>query len=300
MRGAERVARSKSYFWRLANSFLIILFCLACLIPMLHIIAVSLNDSMDGIRGGIGIWPRILSLENFKKVFGDDRVGSAFAVTVFRTLIGTVLMVIFNGMYAYALSKRRLAGRRFFAWWAILPMYFGPTLIPLYLIYRGLGLTDSIWIYVLPYIFAPFYIIVYRTFFVGIPEALEESAHLDGASDLVIFFKIYMPLSMPVVATIALFGGVYHWNDWLVSEAFVFNEDLWTLQKLLLFILKSTDTSDLQNQLMQMMRSHLGGDTVTTEALRMAMIVICSMPIIIIYPFLQKYFVKGLTIGSVK
>ena len=280
--------------------FFIVFFCLTCVIPILHILAVSFNDSMDAMRGGIIVWPRKFSMQNFKHVFEDARFIDAFMVTLFRTLLGTVLMVLFNALYAYALSKARLICRRFFTLWALVPMYFAPTLIPLYMIYRSLNLTNNIFIYVIPYLFSPFYIIVYRTFFVSIPEALEESAFLDGANDAVVFFRIYLPLSLPVVATIALFGGVYHWNDWLVSEAFVFNEKLWTLQKLLLYILKSTDTTDLQNQLAQMMKNRLAGDTVTTESLRMAMIVICTAPIIAIYPFLQKYFIKGLTIGSVK
>jgi putative aldouronate transport system permease protein len=278
---------------------LIIFFVLSCLIPLLHVIAVSLNEGLDSQKGGITIWPRKFTLENYERTLGDRGIYRSLLITLFRTSLGTLLTLFLNAAYAYALSKRRLIWRHFFVLWALVPMYFSAGIIPFYLFLRALGLLNTIWVYVIPFLYFPFYIIVFTTFFKSVPDEIQEAARVEGAGEWIIFSRIVLPLSKPVISTIALFVGVWHWNDWFVGSAYVFGRNLWTAQTLLLYIIQSADITqylEMDILLMQLMSEV----TTTPEAMKMAMIVIVSLPIVILYPFLQKHFVKGVVVGSLK
>lgn len=288
--------------WTVLIYAFMFLFALSCLLPMINVLALSFNDALDSRRGGFLLFPRVFSLENYRRILRFQNLGSALSISVFRTVVGIALSLLFNTMYAYALSKRHLIARKFLHWYTIIPMYFGAGLIPFYLVLNGLGLTNTIWVYVLPYAVTPFHIILLRTFMRGIPESIEESAKLDGAGYFRLYVSLVIPLSTPVLATVALFAGVSQWNDWFVGTAFVFTNDLWPLQTLLKYVLSIAEFKESQNLLdatEQLMLSTAASD-VTAESLKMAMIVITMTPILCIYPFMQRYFISGISVGSLK
>lgn len=291
--------RKKWSFWNVLITFALILFALLCVLPMLHVVAYSFNDGLDGQKGGILFWPRVWSLDNYKQMFQHKLMGSAYGVTLFRTIVGTALGTVLNGAYAYALSRPKLIWRKFFTWLTILPMYFSAGLIPLYLVLYTLKITNTLWVYIIPFVYSAFHIVVYRTFYRSIPESVLESAAMDGAGDLMLFTRFVFRLSLPAVATIALFTGVYHWNDWFVGTTYIFKQELWPVQTLLMYIMKSADSTEYMDSYIQLMRG-TSSMTATPEAIKMAMIVISTAPILAIYPFLQRYFIVGLTVGSIK
>jgi putative aldouronate transport system permease protein len=275
-----------------------VLFSIASLYPFLYVLSISLNDAVDAQRGGIYLWPRVLSLENYAKVFQNDRLLSALGVSLFRVIAGTTIAVLLNAAFSYALSKKYLRGRSLINWIVIIPMFFGGGIIPFFLVLHNLHLTNNLWTYVIPFIYGPFYIVLFRSFFVGLPEALEEAARIDGANDFRIFVQIVLPLSAPVLAAVTLFIGVWNWNDWFVGTAYIFKPQLWTLQNLLYSIIQSADVSSFKDAISQTTASKKV--KVSVESLKMAMIIVTVLPIVMIYPFLQKHFVAGVMIGSLK
>ncbi|HML45955.1 MAG TPA: carbohydrate ABC transporter permease [Clostridia bacterium] len=291
--------KQKRSFWYLVICAVLVGFCLLCVLPLLHVLAYSLNDGLDGQKGGIVFWPRVFSLDNYKKMFEHRLMGSAYSITIFRTVAGTVLGVLLNAAYAYALSRRKLIARKFFTWITILPMYFTAGLIPFYLVLYTIKITNTLWVYIIPAIYSSFHIVVYRTFYRSIPESVIESASMDGAGDFMIFTRFMLPLSLPVIATIALFTGVGQWNDWFVGMTYIFKQELWPVQTLLMYILKSADSSEYMDSYILLMRGK-SSSTATPEAIKMAMIIISTAPILAIYPFLQRYFIVGLSVGSIK
>ncbi|TLS48261.1 carbohydrate ABC transporter permease [Paenibacillus antri] len=276
-----------------ANVLLLGIVAFATLYPFYNILITSLNDPIDAARGGVTFWPRVFSLENYKMVFRDESILSAFFVTVARTLVGTACAVLFTAAFAYGVSKPELLGRKIFLMMAIVTMYFHGGLIPEYLlIAKYLHLKGSFLVYVLPTLFNVFNAIIILTFFRGIPKEMEESAKVDGANDLIVFFRLVLPVSKPVLATVALFNAVFHWNSWF--DAMLYGgPDLRTLQQILMQIISS-------NSNVSLIASNLGMKTVTAESVKLATMVITTLPIVFSYPFLQKYFVKGIMIGSVK
>lgn len=294
--------RIKSSAWdsifNCLNGSFMIAFAFVCLYPFIYVLALSLNEGIDAQKGGIYFWPRQFSLESYSAIFKNPDILNAYSITLFRVILGTLLSILFVAACAYAMSRKTLPFRRFFNWMILIPMYFSGGIIPYYLVISGLGLKDSIWVFVIPFIYSSFNIILMRTFMVQLPESLNESAKLDGAGDFIIFTRIILPLSMPVIATVALFTAVYHWNDWYTATVFSTGKKMWPVSTLLLNILKSSEISSFVNTKFFM----LGGRkrVVTPEALKMAMLIVTTLPIVIVYPFLQKYFVKGVMIGSIK
>ena len=277
-----------------------ILFALSCILPMLNVFAMAFNDPLDNRRGGFILLPRQWSLSSFQEVFANYPIGRAYGVTIFRTLVGILLTLFINSAYAYALSKPHLLGRKLWNWYTIVPMYFAAGLIPYYLVLQDLHLTNTLWVYVIPSAATPFYIIVFRTFFSNIPNSIEESAKLDGAGYFILFFRFILPLSLPAVATIALFSGVAHWNDWFAGTVYVFKNDLWPMQTWLRYILNIAETRELSSSMDTASMIATSGSTVAAESLKMAMIVLSVAPILAIYPFMQRYFVAGVAVGSIK
>ena len=264
-----------------------------CLYPFYNILVTSINDPIDAARGGITFWPRVFSLESYKMVFQNEDIINAFYVTVARTLIGTIIAVLFTAAFAYGVSKRELMGRKFIMSMTLVTMYFGGGLIPTYiLIAKWLHLKNNFLAYIIPNMFSVFNAIIMMTFFSSIPKEIEESARIDGANDVTVFIKLIIPLSMPVLATIALFNGVFHWNSWF--DAMLYGgSKLKTLQQILMQIINT-------NNNVSVLAGNLGFKAVSSESIKLATMVITTLPIIFAYPFLQKYFVKGIMIGSVK
>ncbi|MBS4179552.1 carbohydrate ABC transporter permease [Lederbergia citrea] len=288
-------------FFAFFNYFIVIVFCLTIILPFINIFALSFNSGVDAQKGGVYFWPREWTLENFKEVFSQSNIISGFYISVFRTILGTFLSVFLTAMAAYALKSKTLPGRKQITFFVFFTMLFSGGIVPYYMVLKELHLTNSIWVYIIPSLYSVWNIIIMRTFFNQIPDSVEEAARIDGCSDLAIFFKIILPMSIPVIAAISLFNAVGHWNDWFSGSFYVRDQSLKPLSTLLQEML--TRQEALQKALLRSSSTHydlVEKVHITGESLKMATIVIVVTPIILVYPFLQKHFIKGVNIGSVK
>lgn len=280
------------------NYIFLTLFGLATFYPFWYVLVASFNQGRDFTRGGVYLWPRAFTLENYGMAFDDDRIFSSLGISVARTLIGVVLGLFFTALVAYAVSVKTLPGRTAFTFFFYFTTIFGGGMIPYYMLLRDLGLTKSFWLYVLPSIYSFFNFLLMRTNFDTIPNELRESAQLDGAGDVRILFQIYVPLSTPIIATLALFIGVGHWNDWFTAAYYQTDQDLWPAATLLQRLLSEATASSTiklgQETNIATLQSY------TSQSLQMAFVMLLTMPIVVVYPFLQKYYVKGVMVGSVK
>lgn len=267
------------------------------LYPFLNVLAISLNDATDTVKGGIHILPRAFTLQNYKEIFsGSSKLPRAFVNSVLRTVIGTATGVLATTMVAYTLSRRDFIFNKLVTLLFIITMYVGGGLIPEYLVVRRLGLINNFAVYILPGLISAFNVIVVRAFMDGLPDALYESAAIDGANDWVVFRKIVFPLCLPVIATIALFIAVGQWNSWFDTYIYArTNDSLTTLQYELMKIMDNAATTvDIHNPTLQnTARSN-------PESIKMAITIVATLPILLVYPFVQKYFVSGMTLGAVK
>jgi putative aldouronate transport system permease protein len=279
-------------------AFLFLVF-IATFYPFWNILVLSLNSAEDTIRGGVYFWPRVFSLTSYVQILGDQEIINGVKVTLARTLIGTPLAVLVISLLSYPLSKRDLVGGKFITLFFIFTMYFGGGLIPYYMILKSLHLIDTFWVYIAPGLMNVFFMILVRTFIQQLPGELDESAKMDGANDLQIFVKIVLPLTTPVLATIGLFTAIGHWNSWFDSYVFTYKPELKTLQAVLVKILNQYQTSSMVSDAQQMADS-AKRLAVSSDSIRMAATIVATLPIVIVYPFLQKYFVKGMTVGAVK
>ncbi len=275
---------------------LMLVICFVSLYPVWYTVIISFNDSSDALRGGIYWWPRKFSLESYKTVFQDTTIIRAFMVTVLRTLIGTVTSVFFTAMVGYALSKKHIMGNKFYTILGTITMFFGGGLIPYFITLKNLGLYNNFLVYIIPSLFNFYNMIIFRSFFNELPAGLEESARLDGANDLMIFIRIVIPLSAPVIATIALFNGVGHWNDYFTGVMYINDAELQPIQTYLFRIIASASAS----KTVVAMPAGVTAQQVSSQSVRLATMVVTTFPIMCVYPFLQKYFVKGMLIGSIK
>ncbi|WP_373309587.1 carbohydrate ABC transporter permease [Paenibacillus cineris] len=269
--------------------------CFVTLYPIWYVIVNAFNDGADAMRGGIYWWPRQFSLDSFQAVIRSEGIMTAMGVTVAKTLIGTPVHVFFTAMVAYAFSRRELVGRKLYMFIGTVTMFFGGGLIPYYLLIRDLHLLDNFLVYIIPAAFSFFDLIIFLSFFREIPPGLEEAAKIDGANDFKIFYKVIIPVSMPVVATIALFHGVYQWNDYFTGMIFINDTNLQPIQTYLYRVVAQSSS----NQMLASMPSGMAV-SVTSQSLKLATMVVTTAPIVFVYPFLQKYFVKGFMIGSIK
>ncbi|WP_042203891.1 carbohydrate ABC transporter permease [Paenibacillus camerounensis] len=262
---------------------------------------ISFNNGTDTMRGGVTFWPRQFSLENYSVVFQDSRLINGFVISVLRTVIGTFAAIAATAVFAYGMSKSELMGRRFYMVFCIITMYFSGGLIPSFLLIRELGMFNSFWVMVIPGLISVWNMIIFRTFFKGIPAGLEESARIDGCSNWGVLMRIVLPLSGPVIATLSLFTAVYHWNDWFTPSIYLSNVDLMPIQTKLQQILNSNIMSEQMAQLDAAAQGRMNKmRAVTTKSLSMATMMVATIPILCVYPFLQKYFVKGVMVGSLK
>jgi putative aldouronate transport system permease protein len=284
------------------NIIFMILFCIIMIYPYLNVVALAFNNGVDAMRGGLTFYPRVFTLENIVTVLREDRTLPAVLVSLRIVIIGTVIAVLVEYCCAYSLKKKKLIGRKAITTFLIIPMFISGGLIPTYLLFSYLHLINNFWVYVLPDSFGFFNMIIIRAYLYSIPESLEESAKIDGANEVYILFRIMMPLSKPIIATIALWHMVGLWNDWTTCLYFITKQSLYPLQFLLWqFIRESEIVADLlreaaiKGQETGNMKFHA-----TPETVKAAQVVITTIPIILVYPFLQKYFIKGILIGSVK
>lgn len=281
-------------------SFILIsLLVLSIILPLLNILALSFNTGQDASRGGISFFPRDFTLENYQYVFSDARYLTAYGITIARTIIGTLLGVTFTAMGAFALVDRNMPGRNIFAMFFIFTMFFSGGTIPTYINFRNLGLLNNFWVYIFNgALVAAWDMIIMRSFFEAIPASVEESAKLDGANDITIFARIIVPMSRPIISVIALFKAVYHWNDWFSGAYYMRHANMRPVQTLLQEMLSRQES--MQTAAMEGGLEALANRTITSQALQMATIVVTVVPIIMIYPFIQKYFIQGLMSGAIK
>ncbi|NIK66729.1 MULTISPECIES: carbohydrate ABC transporter permease [unclassified Paenibacillus] len=267
--------------------------------PFWNIFIISLNSAEDTLRGHLYLWPREFSLKSYEQILGDSEIWTAIRVTLLRTVIGTPLAVLTISMLAFALSKKELVANRFWTLYFVFTMYFGGGLIPYYMVLKSYHLIDNFMVFIVPGLMNVFYMIIVRTFMQGLPQELDESAKMDGANYLQIFFRIILPLTTPVLATIGLFTAISHWNSWFDSYVFTYKPDLKTLQAVLVKILNQYQTGSMVGDA-QAMANSAKRMQVSPDTIRMAATMVATLPIIMVYPFLQKYFVKGMTLGAVK
>jgi putative aldouronate transport system permease protein len=282
-------------FFDLFNNFGMLLICFATLYPIWYVLVNAFNEGQDGMRGGIYWWPRVFSFESFDAVFQSTGIMTAMGITVAKTVLGTLIHVFFTAMVAFAFSRKGLIGGKIYILFGTVTLFFGGGLIPTYLLMRDLHLLDNFMVYIIPAMFSFFDLIIFMTFFRDIPDGLEEAAKIDGANDWSIFVRIILPVSMPVIATIALFHGVYQWNDYFAGVIYMNNMDLQPVQTYLYRVVAQSSS----NQMLAAIPGGIG-KSVTTQSIKLATMVVTTLPIVIAYPFLQKYFVKGMMIGSIK
>lgn len=266
--------------------------------PFYYVIIMSLNDGVDALRGGIYLWPRQFTFQNYVQFLSDAKWINAIGVTVAKTVVGSGLTVLFTCLVAYGLSHEGLLFRKFYNIILLLCMYFSGGLIPYYLAIKAYGLLNSFWVYVIPTMFSTYYCILGVSFFREIPAELKESARLDGAGEITIFFRIVLPLSKALLATLALFAAVGQWNSWSDTAFFApGNKALRTLGFLMRDVIVRNQVDTTSRQAMMQAARH---STVTASSVQMAAMIIAVLPIMLVYPFLQKYFVKGIMLGAVK
>ncbi|SER50752.1 putative aldouronate transport system permease protein [Gracilibacillus ureilyticus] len=285
-----------------ANIIFMTILCIFMLYPFLNQIAISLNDATDSVKGGIYLWPREFTWNNYEHVFEKAAIWQAILTSILRTVIGAGVGLLCTAMVAYAIAQPKFMFKKSVTIIFIMTMYFNGGLIPTFLLMRDLNLIGSFWVYILPTLISAFNLIIMRSFIEGLPNSIFESAKIDGAGDFRIFFKIVLPLSLPVLATVALFVAVYQWNQWF--DVFLYNSsnaNLTTLQYELMKILQNSSTTSSGDMASAFANSASGdSNMVTPKSIQATMTIVASVPIIMVYPFLQKYFVKGMTLGAVK
>lgn len=284
----------------ICNVMFMILLSVVMLYPFLNQIAISLNSASDTVRGGIYLWPRDFTWTNYEYVFNQASIIQAIIISVARTVIGTGISLICTAMVAYAIAQEKFVLKKTVTIVFIMTMYFNGGLIPTFLLMRDLQLIGTFWVYIFPGLISAFNLIIMRSFIEGLPKSLFEQARIDGAGEFRMFFQIVLPLSLPVLATIALFVAVGQWNQWF--DVFLYNssnENLTTLQYELMKVLSNTATSNSNANIASHDAEH-AANTVTPKSIQATMTIVASLPIICVYPFLQKYFVKGMTLGAVK
>lgn len=291
------------------NTVLMIGLMLISLYPFYYAVINSLNSGNAILKGFSVFLPDEFSLESWKTVMNDIAIGKAFIITVSRTIIVTVGSTFITSMFAYAYSRPYLKGKKFYTVLGFVSMYFSGGIIPFFLLTSWLGIYDTFWVYIIPSLFGGFYnVIIYNTNFKALPYSLFESAKMDGAGEWMIYYRIVLPLSKPVLAALCVFTAVGVWNDYSTSLYYTQNLDLQTLQYYILKLVKSYNaTEQLQSSAMAgnaaiaaTINSARGSGAVNAKTIELAAMVLSSIPMIVAYPFAQKFFVKGVLLGSVK
>lgn len=297
---ARRIRIEPILFHTINGIFMLVL-SIVTLYPFLHTLTISFNEGNDALRGGIYLWPRTWSLQNYKAIFLSGTIYHAAWISVARTITTTVLGVVLTTMLAYTLAQPQYIFRKIIGLIFVLTMYFNAGLIPNYFLIKSLGLLNNFWVYVLPGMVNAFNLIVIRTYIRTLPSGLVESAKMDGAGDFTIFLRIIFPLCTPVLATISLFIAVGSWNSWFDTFLYASSElKLSTLQYEMMKLLGSTVNTNNDPGLMSGANTNQTKAMVTPSSIRAAITIVAAVPILFVYPFLQRYFVVGMNLGSVK
>ncbi|MEK5026918.1 carbohydrate ABC transporter permease [Paenibacillus sp. FSL M7-1046] len=279
----------------ICNTIIMVLLIILTLYPMLYILFSSLSEGNQLISfNGILLWPQGFSLEGYKAVLSNPTILSGFKNTLFILVVGLGINMTLTSLGAYFLSREGVMLQKPIMFFIVFTMFFQGGLVPFYLIVKSYGLLDSLWALILPTAVSTFNLIIMRTYFMAIPKELEESAFLDGAGHFTILFRIFIPLSMPVVAVLILYYGVGHWNSWFNAMIFLRDQELYPIQLVVRNIILENDNASM-----------LGTTTLiqsrdVAETLKYAAIIVTTAPILLLYPFLQKYFVKGVMVGALK
>ncbi len=281
---------------------LLSLLCLSVLYPFFYMLAISFNEGADAAKGGVYLWPRAFTLINYEIVLGNEVIRNSYLITIGRTVVGTIAGLLVTLLAAYGLSYRSLPLRKGLLGYVLITMLFNGGLVPFYIQLFNLGLVNSFWVYIIPTMFSAWNMFVMLKFIQGIPEALIESAELDGAGPVRILFQIIVPLSKPMLAALGLFTAVGHWNDWFAGAFFVTDQSLIPVQTFLQQLLQASDLSAVMgsNSNQEALARGSQMQNITLMSIKMAVVMVSALPILCVYPFLQKYFVKGVLIGSVK
>ncbi|MBP2111303.1 carbohydrate ABC transporter permease [Paenibacillus silagei] len=280
--------------FNIVSTFFLLIVVVITLYPFLHMLAVSLSSDINVIKNTVSFWPKGFNVKMYELVLGDPKIWTAYKNTLIYTVLGTLISLVVTSTGAYALSRRDMALRKTFTMLIVVTMFFSGGMIPTFLVVRSLNMVDTVWGMVLPGAVSTWNLILMRTFFSGIPKELEESGRIDGLNDIGIFMRIIIPLSKASFATIALFYAVGMWNNFIYPLLYLRTPDLFPLQVLLrnLVLAGSASSGDVTG---------IGGDNqVVEESLKYATIMVSTLPILTVYPFVQKYFVKGAMIGAVK
>ena len=275
--------------------FILVLLCLSCILPFIHLAAKSVSSNTAVMQRSVVLWPRGLNFDAYASIFQDGTLVHSFLYSILVVVIFTILGMITCICASYPLSRKRLKGRGFFTILLMIPMYFNAGLIPTYLLYRDLKMLNTMWVLILPLIYSAYNMLIMKTYFQStIPDSLEEAAFLDGANNFQILFRIVLPLSLPIIATLSLFYAVGRWNAYADNKYYITREGLKMIQyKLYQLVSSATEAQTATLSEAIEVKS-------TPEVLQAACLMFATLPIICIYPFLQKYFVKGVMVGAVK
>lgn len=287
--------------FNIVNVLLITLLCVIMVYPYLNQLATAFNDSLDTSVGGLTVYPRVFTLDNFKTVFANSQVRVGLLISSSRTIIATLLSLLVTYMAAYALSNKRLKGRKEINVFLSIPMYLTAGTIPIFILYRYLGLINNYMVYILPGVFSFYNMLIIRSSLEDIPEAIEESAKLDGANEFIIMTRIMIPMTLPVIATVTLWLAVGYWNDWMTTMYYITKPDLYSLQYVMMQIVKQAEAA--AKMAAEQVQGAVSADKktmVTSESVQAAVLIVATTPILIVYPFLQRYFISGVTLGAVK
>ncbi|MBQ9264002.1 MAG: carbohydrate ABC transporter permease [Clostridia bacterium] len=270
----------------MVDDALMILLCVLILIPLIHVVAGSFSDGASYMsHSGLLLWPLNPTLAAYRSVINNQNIWTGYRNTLFVVIVGTSLDMLFSLVAAYVLSRKKYMLKNFFNLLVVFSMYFSGGMIPFFLVVKGVGLYKSIWALILPSLVNVFNLVIVRTAMTGVPDSLEESAQLDGAGHLTILFRIITPLVLPSVAVVALYYAVSHWNSWFNAMLFIKDRKYYPLQLILREILILSDTDE---------------GFMMSETIQFATIVVATIPILCVYPFIQRYFVKGIMVGAVK
>lgn len=270
----------------IADDLLMILLCVLILLPLIHVVAGSFSDGAAYMsHSGLLLWPLKPTTAAYESVITNQNIWTGYGNTLFIVIVGTALDMLFSLVAAYVLSRKKYMLKSFFNMMVVFSMYFSGGMIPFFLVVKGVGLYKSIWSLILPSLINVFNLVIVRTAMTGVPDSLEESAQLDGAGHLTILFRIITPLILPSVAVVALYYAVSHWNSWFNAMLFIKDRKYYPLQLVLREILILSDTDE---------------GYVMSETIQFATIVVATIPILCVYPFIQRYFVKGIMVGAVK
>ncbi|MDE0221216.1 MAG: carbohydrate ABC transporter permease [Spirochaetaceae bacterium] len=293
MVGIARTATPGDRVFELVNGLLLITLAFVTLYPLYYVAIVSISHGYAVVRGEVSWWPVQVNLESYRAVLEAPYVLISYRNTVWYTVVGTIVNVALSAFCAYPLAMKFFYGRRFFTAFIVATMFFKGGLIPTYLVVRSLGLLDTMWALVLPTAIVTYYMIIMRTFFQNIPEELHDSAYLDGANDIQIFFRIALPISTPIIATMTLFYAVQHWNSFFPALIYLSDRAKYPIQLVLRSMVIEGDVSNMQVEFQD-------DERIVDTTVKYAIIMVSTIPILLLYPFLQRYFVKGIMIGSLK